>query len=471
MHASLAHSSALLGHLQRGRGAGFRAALAADPAVVLPLLVGCILQDPRWDRQLERRADYYARLAAQLHLPLAPLEDDLHSHTAEHAAASTDLPLLVLARMARRGHSAAAAVLVRYLGYVSDWPEAFDAIVSGDHAAEAIGALGSVVLARFPHDADLAAELDGRLTESPTWERWAAAAPQVAPLIAAVQARRPPLRPAEATVRAGIDPSWDGAALVAHATHETASIYGEVAGQRADVRDLPLLLAAFFGEDGARIRAATRALTILALSEALPPLLRFVEGFDATADARWNRYRIGQVRRILMATPGTLSSARAWLQASGWAQPSVALSILEAQAQEADVAPLRTLLMSALASEPSDAGAPYTVEGCLTALAPFAAQVPFDELARVFAGTRALWPRRGAAELMAAGHGATFTGTYAIECLWDCKDDIVELGCACADLALPLVRERLAHLAHSPYEDERVRHTAEERLRSSAATG
>ncbi len=36
-----------------------------------------------------------------------------------------------------------------------------------------------------------------------------------------------------------------------------------------------------------------------------------------------------------------------------------------------------------------------------------------------------------------------------------------------ADLALPMVRERLHLLAHSPYEDEAVRHAAQQRLGSS----
>jgi len=48
MNDPLAPASSLLGQLQRGRGAGFLTALAADPTVVAPLLLDCILRDPRW---------------------------------------------------------------------------------------------------------------------------------------------------------------------------------------------------------------------------------------------------------------------------------------------------------------------------------------------------------------------------------------------------------------------------------------
>jgi len=47
----------LLGQLQCGRGAGFLRALQEDASVVRPLLLDCLLHDPRWDRQVETRAD------------------------------------------------------------------------------------------------------------------------------------------------------------------------------------------------------------------------------------------------------------------------------------------------------------------------------------------------------------------------------------------------------------------------------
>jgi len=466
MDKPLAHPSSLLGQIQRGRGAGFLAALATDPTVLAPLALACILDDPRFDRQGDSRGDYYACLAAQCHLPLAPLEGYLRSHTNEHAHDYTDLPLETLAGLAWRGDEEAASILVRYLAYGPEWTVAFDAIVGGGHDPTAVRDVGRVILDRFPVDRVLTDEIDRAPLDSPTWNRWAAVEPRVAPLIASLRARRPRPRPPEESIRAGIDPAWDIPTLLAHATHDTAIVLGRVAGERASTGDIPALIAAFFGDDTVRIRAAHYALAVLGAPDALPPLLRFVEEFDANPDARLARYRIGNVRRILAATPAMLPVARAWLHADGWARPSVALSILEEQGEERDIEPIRTLLASTLEHEPGNVEAPYAIEGCLDVLARFAARVPYAELERVFERTESMWSRRGAAELMANGHPDTFARAHAVECLWDCAEDIVEIGCAYANLSIPIVRRRLDHLWHSPYLEDGVRKQAEKRLHS-----
>jgi hypothetical protein len=129
---------------------------------------------------------------------------------------------------------------------------------------------------------------------------------------------------------------------------------------------------------------------------------------------------------------------------------------------------LRGLISSAIDREPRDVAAAHFVEGCLEAFKPFADQISYEELARVFDRTWSTWNRRAAAKLMAEGHPAIFSGTHAIECLWDCEDEIVEIGCAYAELPNAMVRERLDHLWHSPYEEACVRRTAEARLRARA---
>lgn len=462
MDMVLADPSSLLGQIQRGRGAGFLAALAADPTVVAPLTLVCILGDPRFDRQGDSRGDYYACLAAQCRLPLAPLEGYLHSHPNEHAHDYTDLLLETLASLTWRGDGEAARILVRYLTYGPEWTVAFDAIVGG-HAPIDVRALGRVILDRFPEERVLTDEIDRGPLDSPTWDRWAAVEPRVAPLIAALRARRPRPRPSEESIRAGIDPAWDIPTVLAHATHDTTIVLGRVAGARATTRDIPVLLDAFFSDDTVRIRAASHALAVLAAPGALPPLIRFVEEFDANPDARLARYRIGNVRPILAATSAMLPVARAWLHADGWARPSVALSIVEQRGEERDVEPLRALMVAALEREPGNAEAAYAIEGCLDALARFPAHVPYTELARVFERTESIWSRRGAAELMASGHPDTFARAHAIECLWDCAEDIIEIGCAYADLSMPIVKHRLDHLRHSPFEEDGVKRQAAKR--------
>ena len=485
----LAEPESLLGQLQRGRGAGFLAALAADAKVVRSLLLTCILHDPRFDAQLEHRADYYARLALHVHLPLAPLEESLKSRTDALPYNYERLPLPVLARMAVRGHGEAAAILVRYLSYGVEWTGAFEAIVVGGHADQWPPDLGRIILERFPDEGVLAEEIEtkaeslyragidfpddavlgGEIEQSAlatAWDKWAAVEPRIATIIGVL--RQPTLRPSEQSIRASIDPAWSVSTLLSHATHDSARIFGEVAAQRAGASDLPALLDAVFGDDTVQLEMASRALAVLGREEALPRLLRFVEEFDEHADARLAQYRMNAIRRILAATPEGLPIARVWLRADGWARPSVALSILKEQSEEADVPVLRGLISSAIDREPGDVAVAYYVEGCLDALTPFPAQISFEELARVFDRTWSKWNRRAAAELMAEGHLATFSGTHAIECLWDCEDEIVEIGCAYAELPNATVRDRLDHFWHSPYEEAGVRRKAEKRLRACA---
>lgn len=464
MDTVLADPSSLLGQIQRGRGAGVLAALAEDPTVVAPLVLACILDDPRFDRQGDSRGDYYACLAAQCHLSLAPLEDYLQSHPNERAADYTDLPLDTLARLTWRGNGEAARILVRYLAYGPAWTVAFDAIVGGGHASAGVREVGRVILDRFPEEQALTDEIDSGLLDSRTWDRWAAVEPRVAPLIAALRSRRPRPRPSEESIRAGIDPAWDVSTMLTHATHETAIVLGRMAGERATTRDVPVLLDAFFGDDTARIRAASYALAALAAPGALPPLIRFVEEFDANPDARLARYRLGNVRRVLAAMPALLPIARDWLSAEGRARPSVALSILEQQGEERDGEPLRALMMTTLEREMGDSVAAYMTEGCLRTLARLPAQIPHAELARVFEHTVSIWSRHDAADLMASDHVNTFARAHAIECLWDCAADIVEIGCAYADLSIPMVKHRIEHLWHSPFEEDGVTRQAEKRL-------
>ena len=71
--------------LRQGRGAGFLAALAGGPEVEAEL-IECVLNDPRWDQQVESRSDYYARLLLAVGADLSQLgerldqvdRDDLH---------------------------------------------------------------------------------------------------------------------------------------------------------------------------------------------------------------------------------------------------------------------------------------------------------------------------------------------------------------------------------------------------------
>lgn len=52
----------------------------------------------------------------------------------------------------------------------------------------------------------------------------------------------------------------------------------------------------------------------------------------------------------------------------------------------------------------------------------------------------------------------------ALECLWDCEDDVRCLGCDKDNLGVPEVHARLHVLSRDLHEDKQVRNAAKERL-------
>lgn len=64
----------LLGMLQRGRGAGWLAAVRS-PSDGREALLACLAHDPRLDHQVESRAEFYATLAMALHVEVREVID------------------------------------------------------------------------------------------------------------------------------------------------------------------------------------------------------------------------------------------------------------------------------------------------------------------------------------------------------------------------------------------------------------
>jgi hypothetical protein len=104
-----------LGQLQRGRGAGFRAAIVAGREAHDDVLQ-CVTTDPRVDSQGESRERYYAELIVALDMPIASLAAHLKG-------SETQLGHGVLAGTWRLGHQETRALLAD--------PDSDDAIVTG----------------------------------------------------------------------------------------------------------------------------------------------------------------------------------------------------------------------------------------------------------------------------------------------------------------------------------------------------
>ncbi len=98
----------LLGQLQRGRGIGVREALLTDGADAL--VVRCIERDSRWDRQLEERGVYMARLVTALAIPI-----DAIGVNVTKPGFPCHMWFDTLVELAGGGSEAAARVLLRYV--------------------------------------------------------------------------------------------------------------------------------------------------------------------------------------------------------------------------------------------------------------------------------------------------------------------------------------------------------------------
>lgn len=76
----------------------------------------CVLKDPRWDRQVDERAAYYARLLLATEAPWQPIEATLEKYANDPSLEYLDRRLLleVVAQAAWRGHAPAARLLEAY---------------------------------------------------------------------------------------------------------------------------------------------------------------------------------------------------------------------------------------------------------------------------------------------------------------------------------------------------------------------
>lgn len=170
----------LLGRLQRGRGLGYRQALATPGADALVL--ACIAREPRWDRQTEERDEYYARLMVELGIPADGIPLDV-----DDPDVLLGVAFGVLVELSRGGSTDAAVTLHRYFMRVNepDWWVV-------DHLWHEAGPAGREGLAELVldhiDDESLAAAVT--LHEDGPWRAW-----EHLPRIAAALAEATPHEP------------------------------------------------------------------------------------------------------------------------------------------------------------------------------------------------------------------------------------------------------------------------------------
>jgi hypothetical protein len=450
-----------LGKLQRGLGSGYLWALDADRSVAQALLLHCIFNDPRWDRQLDARVEYYATLALDVGLDVGALE--LWLRRGDDDLETTHDVLAILGRMAIRGHDEARRALRAYVGYGRFWDRAvelliddYDAMVTSVPWPEVVAGLDAVIAGRFPADDELAEALSGVDSRERPWSLWSVENPRIARALAfhhgtgagGGPAKRP-WRPRKAQPKPR---ELSTAALLAIDEGSRWTQIAEELATRTGSDDVQRLLAAANDPELPMRRAAILALGHQGRRE----LLEIAEA--NTSEARRGTLQ-GAIALALEAMPPSQTRALAhdWLTSSDWARRRKAAGILAAWAEAEDLEPARRALEREL--ERGLEGDIYVVCSLAEALGRYAGHGPFEELSRAYEQIPYSYGRRFVVSALAATD-PTFAGDVAVDCLWDCEAETRQLAASHVDRRIRLAAQRLAELAADPAQAPSVRRSA-----------
>ena len=470
----LAFAGTLLGQIQRGRGAGFLRVLEEDRRTVHPLLLNCITHDPRWDTDVETRAEYYARLALATHLDLQSLQHYLRSTPDERLEFNVGLAVSMLGRLAYLGSSSAVDILRDYISYGVGWDAALNDLAKLNDPS-AVEGLADVICSRFQTVEELeSGSVYGVLAHdalTDLWRSWSRTHSGIARLLNEIE---------------GIE----GKRRNDH--HKRMEGYGEKLSTLSDKRLLELaniqnhrqiekillsrlkqakvkLFRDIFTEDNPFAWAI--AFRCLAAMKRVAPYYerirdRVVSYVDAGNETSIRGQKLRAIERVLCPMPAelVLPHARRWFEAEEWYLNRIGAEILENHATLEDVPRVQAGLTNAL-----NTATPHTLDiyhacAALDILARFPDIGLLPEVEKAFVEAGYSFARIRAARAMQANAPTQFAETYAYECLWDCEEEARELGCESVALTLPGARERLSLLAADSRESELVRSAAQKRL-------
>jgi len=430
-----------LGQLQRGRGVGFLAALAA-PRAANDELLRCVLEDPRVDRQLETRGSYYAELAQWVDIDVAALvrragdgEAWLVVDVLAELVARGDPIAATLLTHPEREPAAAAAVLATLVA-CGEWAADHLQVGAAAFLAEHLEATGELVHA---------VEIDPEF-----WDRWRGslwrverafvdAAAQAA--AAAARAPAPFTDLGRLTTENLLDHARHGRVDWQHARAALARRDSEpdraaLADVVASGHDAPLLAIA------AGTLAAFGDLRLLAIAEAM--FARKDLDFGGVANAIERQRRAALLQYVEALPPAVvLPLARRWFWRAGFLRVAAG-AVLRRHAE----APDREWLEDHVASTPGTASDRITAE--IDALARIGDVRSLPVLVGVAERATSSFARTHAQRGIAT-HAQDARAQVALrEALWDCEDEAVELACAHAVLRDSPARKRVAEIVAAP---------------------
>jgi len=443
-----APGSTLAGQLQRGTGAGYLRALEAPVTQARELLFSCITEDPRWDRQLDSRADYYASLASSVGLDSAPLATYLRQAEAQDEDAPVDLTIETLGALGQRGDGAAVNALRDYLTWGASWDNAFQTLADCG-SPDALTGLGQLVCDRFPDDD----ELTWKTYDHEPWHSWGRPHPRIAAALDRAQAHRNTIRAQQSPDRfLGLMVSE----LFEHASSENWGALLHTLRKSVTSADVSLLASHLRIETPWHCKLALQGLGFLGSDEAFAFWKQFVEESVGLPQPLY-----GALHRMTQSAPQALAreTGRAWFHDAEALRRSLAHRLLQRSATEDDT----ELLLGAVGPALKN-GDMYRLCSLAEGLARIGASSAWPELAHAFVEAPYSYARGRIAKALIAGAPGRFGEELAPESLWDCEEVVRELASGIVNPEWPGVRVKLTTLAADPHEEEGVRKAATRHL-------
>ncbi len=456
----LADADSPHGQLQRGRGAGYLWALREDPAVVHPLLLDCIVNDPRQDHQIEARADYYAALVLQTQPPLDQV--DAYLRASGHVESWYDGPshtLTVLGALVARGYRPAAPILRDYAWYGKVLDVALVELGRASEPVMSLAELSNLIDERCPDDQSIEDQTWGDGDYEP-WISLRKTSPRVdAALTRAqrqseTQVREQLLKEAEMD-RQYAEMSVSELIAAAGGNGRYYRAIGKAVSKKVTAADVDLLVKTVADRTNDRWSrvAALAGLERLTDERALPVLLSIFESDDASMAA----YTVNNgARKALFALPPERirDLMRVWFDDGHSVKKHCAQLFLKTHGTVDDVDRARRALAAVVQEARSGEEDHYLAIAMLTILARFPERVPYSEVEDAFVQAQHSWTRRWAIDALVAIDRDRFARGLAVECLWDCESRVRATACQVVNPAVPGVRERLGELADDPLDDD-----------------
>jgi hypothetical protein len=282
-----------LGQLQRGHGAIARTILGGVVPDATEMVLKCIRVDPRWDSQVDARADYYALLMLAVGIGIDKLvelvaADESESFEVDPGAC---LALDVLLRCAARDSGDALDAARGYVARGRYWSHAVDALVDDPSGTEPrsdwrerVQGIPAVIKSRWSAPDALIEALRDRwdidVRRAP-WREWAAEDPELDDALK--KARRP--GQSQSGPRERIR-GWPTDELLALTDPAHLRVVAQKLAKRTRRRDVEAMLCVANDPVAPMYAAAVSALAAQQHVEVLPAVLALTEATRPLSDRR-----------------------------------------------------------------------------------------------------------------------------------------------------------------------------------------